>query len=139
MQGAPDSQKQEWQRSLMASHRHTPQEKLEIVLRSYAATNIVAFSKECGVDRTTLYAWRRELVRAALATWKCQQPGRPSAAKRETVESLRKALCDLTERHRALEKEVGDLRVWADAAKRLVATDNLASGLSRLLLGGPEN
>jgi transposase-like protein len=122
----------------MASHRHTPQEKLDIVLRSYAATNIAAFSKECSVDRTTLYAWRRELVQAAVATWESQRPGRPSAAKRETIESLRKALCDLAERHRALEKEVGDLRVWSDAAKRLVAVDNRAAGLSRLFLGGPE-
>src|ERR1017187_1827056 len=123
---------------MASQHRHTPQEKLDIVLRSYAATNIMAFSQECGVDRTTLYAWRRELVQAALEVWQGRRPGRPSLATRETVASLRKALRELSERHRALEQEAQHLQVWAEAAKRLVGGDNLASGLSRLLLGGPE-
>jgi transposase-like protein len=119
-------------------HRFSPENKLDLVIRSYAASNIREFSRECGIDRTTLYFWRRELAQAALKDWKGRHPGRPSTAAQETVESLREALQKLSQRHQALELEARDWQLWADAAKRLVVGDDLASGLSRLLLGGRE-
>jgi transposase-like protein len=117
------------------ANRHKPQEKLDIVLRSYAATNIVIFSSENGIDRTTLYAWRRELAQAGLASWQRRRAGRPSNATRDTVESLRAALTELSARYQRLEHRTRDLQIWADAAKGLVERD-VADGLSRLLLGG---
>lgn len=116
--------------------RFSPEEKLDLVMRSYTAPNIREFSRECGVDRTTIYAWRRELARAALKGWRGRRPGRPSTASQETVQSLRGALRELSERHQALELEARDCRLWADMAKGSVAREDLASGLSRLLLGG---
>jgi len=120
-------------------HRFSPEAKLDLVLRSYAAPNIRDFSRECGLDRTTLYAWRHELVQAALKGWQDRRLGRPPTAAKETVESLKEALSKLSERHRDLELQSQEWRIWAEAAKVLVAGDELASGLSRLLLGGRES
>ena len=117
------------------ARRFSPEDKLALVVRSYAAPNIRDFSRECGIDRTTLYAWRRELAQAALKGWQSRRPGRPSAPQ-ETVESLKEAISELAMRHRDLEHQTGDWQVWAEAAKGLVADGDLASGLSRLLLGG---
>jgi transposase-like protein len=122
----------------MQPPRFAPKDKLDLVIRSYAATNIREFSRECGIDRSTLYIWRRELGQAALKDWQSRQPGRPSTASQETIESLREALRKLSERHSALELEARGWKVWAEAAKGLVARDDLASGLSRLLLRGRE-
>lgn len=118
-------------------HRFSPEEKLDLVVRSYTAPNIREFSRECGVDRTTLYAWRRELAQAALKEWQGRRPGRPSTASQETVESLREALRELSERHQALELEARDWQLWSEVAKGSIAREDLASGLSRLLLGAP--
>jgi transposase-like protein len=121
------------------SRRFSSEDKLDLVLRSYAAPNIREFSHECGLDRTTLYAWRQELAQAALKSWQDRRLGRPSTAAKETVESLREALSKLSERHRDLELQAREWQVWAEAAKGLVGGSDLASGLSRLLLGGGES
>jgi len=118
-------------------HRFSAEDKLDLVVRSYAAPNIREFSRECGVDRTTLYTWRRELAQAALQGWRSRQLGRPSIASKETVQSLREALGELSERHQALELEARGWQLWAEVAKGSVAREKLASGLARLLLGGP--
>lgn len=124
------------ERLMAQPRRFSPEDKLDLAVRSYAAPNIREFSRECGVDRTTLYTWRQELAQAALKDWQSRRLGRPSTVSQETVESLREALRELSERHRALKLEARDWQIWAEVAKGSVAREDLTLGLSRLLLGG---
>ena len=100
---------------------------MDFVLRSYSV-NVAEFCRASGIDRTTLYAWRRELTDAALRAWRGRRVGRPSTHDQDTVASLREALRQLSERHRDLEMRARD---W-----QTLAADAQSCGLSRLLLPG---
>jgi len=75
-------------------------------------------------------------MQAALKDWSSRRIGRPSTKTAETEETLREALRKLSEQHQALKRETRDWKLWAEVAKEAVARGDLASGLSRLLLGG---
>jgi transposase-like protein len=85
------------------SRRFSPDEKLGLVLRSYRARNVRGFCRRHGVDPATLYRWRRELARLALASWSNQRVGRPPSRSRLTVETVLAQLEHLLERHAALQ------------------------------------
>lgn len=116
------------------SRRFSPGEKLDLVLRSYRTRNIRAFCRRLGVDPTTLYRWRRELARDALASWSNRHAGRPSVGSRVTVEALQAELEQLLERHEALRREARRWQLLASLARQTVGEAPAARGL-RLLLG----
>lgn len=78
------------------------EEKLALVLESYAAKNLARFCRERGIDRSYLYQLRADLEKIALEDWAGRRPGRPSEedraepgvlldelkAARETIEGL---------------------------------------------------
>jgi transposase-like protein len=97
--------------------RYCAQDKLRLVLGSYAERNVLEFCRREGVDPSTVYAWRRELARAALDHWRSVGPGRP---RRESSVPL--------EVH--LER---DNPLWAKLARDLARRGGLAA-----LLGGEQ-
>ena len=114
--------------------RFSPGEKLELVLRSYAIRNIRSFCRRQGIDPATLYRWRRQLSRQALAGWSSRRPGRPSARSCRTVDSLQSKLEQALERQEALQREA---RRWRLLARLAVGNAPGDSGLQLLLDGLP--
>lgn len=117
----PGSKSRE-EETMSSLRRFTPEEKLALVLQSHQSTNVQAFCRENGLDRTTLYAWRQELSVAALAAWRARRPGRPSSTSKDTVESLRGALQMAFDRCRFLEQEARAWRIRVELADKLAAT-----------------
>lgn len=58
--------------------RWTPEEKLRLVLGSYEVDNVAAYCEQVGIDRSYLYALRRELESSALTGWSEKRVGRPA-------------------------------------------------------------
>lgn len=114
------------------SQGFAPEQKLELVLRSYRSRNVRAFCRRQGVDPATLYRWRRELARVALAAWSSRRPGRPSVRSRLTVETLEAELRQLLVCHQALQREARAWRLLASLAGQML---DPADPALRLLAG----
>ena len=89
--------------------KFSPEDKLRFVLESLGAGNIEAFCRDKGIDRTCLYAWRRELEIAALNAWRQRRRGRPRKPHQPQLSDKR----DMT-------------LLWAELARKLADREGLA-------------
>jgi hypothetical protein len=75
-----------------SAKRLTSQEKLQLVLSSYQAGNIVEYCRDNNIDRSYLYQLRRELEGSAVTGWEKRHPGRPSKADEVDGEAMKAEL-----------------------------------------------
>lgn len=94
---------------MSSPRRFTPEDKLRLVLGSLSAGNVQAFCRENGVDRTCIYAWRRELETAALDAWRQRHRGRPRKLPQPQLSDNRDIAL-----------------LWADLARKLADREGLA-------------
>lgn len=94
-------------------HWRTPEEKLRLVLSSYQADNVADFCRQEGIDRSYLYALRREHETAALASWNDRKPGRPPR-ETEDARALRDELEKTQRELKAAREEAAKWEVRAE-------------------------